>query len=149
MVEMDFQYIGGDIVNELIEKNKIQYGSDKLRFIHLDLIHDKLPKVDLIFCRDCLVHFSNAHVFQALRNIIDSDSTFLLTTTFSNREKNEDILTGSWRPINLQIPPLNFPEPIQMIDEKCPDDKFQDKNLGLWKISDIHLVNQKTRKCAY
>jgi len=137
LVEMDVEYIGGDIVDELVRDNQDQYGDHNHRFVMLDLLQDQLPAVDLVHCRDCLVHFSYQHIFLALRNIKSSGSTYLLTTTFVGRTRNEDIPTGAWRPINLQLPPFNFPPPIKLIDEKCPLDNYRDKNMGLWKIRDI------------
>ena len=137
LVEMDVEYIGGDIVDELVRNNQEQYGSNSHRFINLDLLQDELPRVDLVLCRDCLVHFSYQHIFRALKNIKSSGSTYLLTTTFVGRERNEDIPTGAWRPINLLLPPFNFPTPIKLIDEECPSDNYRDKHLGLWKTDDI------------
>ncbi|MBN2020611.1 MAG: class I SAM-dependent methyltransferase [Sedimentisphaerales bacterium] len=137
LVEMDVEYIGGDIVDELARNNQEQYGDNSHRFITLDLLQDELPRVDLILCRDCLVHFSNRHVFRALRNIKSSGSTYLLTTTFVGRKKNEDIPTGKWRPVNLQLPPFSFPTPIKLINEEYPLENYRDKHLGLWKTDDI------------
>src|ERR1700754_5083326 len=59
-------YTGADIVSELIENNTEQYSKDGVHFEKLNLIEDKLPKVDLVFCRDCLVHFSFEDIFSAL-----------------------------------------------------------------------------------
>jgi len=137
LVEMDVEYIGGDIVDALVSANQEKYGSKSHRFIHLDLLQDELPRVDLVLCRDCLVHFSYQHIFRALKNIKSSGSSYFLTTTFVGRKRNENIPTGAWRPINLQLPPFNFPTPIKLIDEKCPLEKYRDKNLGLWRRDDI------------
>ncbi len=49
---------------------------------------------------------------------------------------NHDISTGGWRPINLMLPPFTFPRPIRSIHEKFFE-KDYDKNLYLWKISDL------------
>jgi hypothetical protein len=142
---MDVQYTGGDIVTELIESNQEKYGRSDRRFIKLNLLTDALPKADLVLCRDCLVHFSYADIFRALRNIKASGSTYLLTTTFIARNKNRNIITGAWRPLNLQIYPFMFPAPIQMIDEKSSiyDRAFCDKHLGLWKISDLPYLGRR------
>ncbi len=135
-VGLDIDYIGGDIVDELIQDNQRRYGGDGRRFMHLDLLQDELPPVDLILCRDCLVHFSYQHIFRAIKNVKHSCSRYLLTTTFVGREANEDIPTGGWRPINLQRPPFCFPVPLKLIDEQCPDNEYRDKHLGLWKTVD-------------
>lgn len=144
-IKMDVQYTGGDIVTELIESNQEKYGCSNRRFIKLNLLTDTLPKSDLILCRDCLVHFSYTDIFHALRNIKSSGSTYLLTTTFIARNTNRNIITGAWRPLNLQIYPFNFPAPIQLIDEMSSefDRAFCDKHLGLWKISDLPYLSRR------
>jgi hypothetical protein len=137
MVQMNIDYIGGDIVDDLIRNNIEQYGSSTRQFIPLNVMEDKLPKTDLIFCRDCLVHFSYKHIFQTLINIKHSGSEFILTTTFINKKSNANITTGAWRPINLERAPFHFPPPIKLIDEECTTGRFRDKCLGLWKTADI------------
>lgn len=138
-VAFDVDYIGADIVPEIIKRNQELYGNDQRRFTTLDLIGDELPKVDLIFSRDVLVHLSFEDIFSALRNIKRSGSEYLLTTTFTGRDSNIDIPTGQWRPLNLQKAPFNLPEPIMIIIEKCTEGNgsWGDKSLGLWKVSDI------------
>ena len=99
------QYVGMDIVPQLITKlNKNKTFANR-RFILGDLCKDELPKADFLICRDCLVHFSFRDVAKAINNFKSSKSRFLLTTTFVDRLKNEDIATGGWRPINLQKMP--------------------------------------------
>jgi hypothetical protein len=133
-----FVYVGGDIVADLVARNK-KYETDGVSFQHLDLIKDSLPKVDVIFCRDCLVHFAYRDLNQALINICKSGSTYLLTTTFPGRERNTDIATGEWRPLNLCKAPFTFPPPLVLINEQCTeaDGVFADKSVALWKIDDI------------
>lgn len=77
-------YTGADIVPDLIERNR-QFETEKIRFKQLNLIQGRLPKVDLIFGRDCLVHLSYQDALTALRNICNSGSTYLLTTTSPQR----------------------------------------------------------------
>lgn len=132
-------YTGGDIVEALVERNAAQYGAGNVSFRKLNLLEDELPKVDLVFCRDCLVHLSFEHVFEALRRICASGSTYLLTTTFVDRKKNVDIATGNWRTLNLRVAPFEFPEPLLVVNEECTEDggEFRDKSLGLWKVTEL------------
>lgn len=136
---IDIDYTGADIVNDLIENNTEQYARDGLRFQKLDLLKDRLPKVDLIFTRDCLVHLSFEDIFRALDNICNSQSEYLLTTTFTGRIDNHDIKTGQWRPLNLELSPFFLPKPLKIINESCTENDgiYSDKTLGLWKIADI------------
>lgn len=133
------EYIGADIVQEIIHLNNEKYSNDRRRFLKLDIIKDNLPKADLIFCRDCFVHLSNDNVIKSIENIKRSNSRYLLTTTFTECEINEDIVTGDWRIINLTKEPLNFPNPILLINENCTEGNrtYSDKSLGLWRISDL------------
>lgn len=133
------KYIGTDIVDTLIKKNQIEFGDDKTSFQCMNLAEGELPKVDLIFSRDCLVHLSFADALKIIANFKRSGSKYLLTTTFTERTVNEDLGTGFWRPLNKQLEPFNFPQPIHLINEKCSEynDMFTDKCLGLWLLEDI------------
>ena len=135
----EIKYLGADIVGELISANATRYGSDNVSFTRTNMITDHLPSVDVILCRDGLVHLSFDDIRRALRNICNSGSTYLLTTTFPTRKSNDDIQTGSWRPLNLQIAPFNFPTSDCLIREGCTenDGAFRDKSLGLWKINEL------------
>lgn len=138
-VELEnIDYTGADIVTDLIQRNN-QYGTSNIHFCKLNLIDDKLPKVDLVFCRDCLVHLSLKDGFLALRNICASGSTYFMTTTFIRRRYNHDCATGQWRPLNLEVKPFSFPPPLKTINEECTecDGAFNDKSLGLWRVADI------------
>lgn len=132
-------YLGADIVKELIQKNSQNNDRKDVRFQNLDLIKDELPKVDLVFCRDCLVHLSFADIFSTLENVCKSESEYFLTTTFTDRKANHDIATGQWRSLNLELPPFGLPQPIRTINEGCTEEAgaYKDKALGLWKVSDI------------
>lgn len=135
----DIEYIGGDIVDDVVAKNNTEFGEGGARrFEVLDIITGDLPAVDMIFCRDCLVHLNFENAQAAIENFKASGATYLLTTTFVERQDNED-LYGMWRPINLQKAPFDFPEPLELLIEECSeaDGAFQDKALGLWKISDL------------
>jgi len=129
-------YTGADIVEELVFKNQNQFGQPGLfEFIKLNVLEDPLPKADVILVRDCLVHFSYAHIQQALQNIRASGCTYLLATTFPEHPKNTDITTGNWRTLNLEAAPFFFPKPLLLLNENCTegDGAFKDKSLGLWK----------------
>ena len=134
------EYIGADIVHEIVQINNKKYANKGINFQQLNLIQDKLPKVDLVFCRDCLVHLSFSDTLMALCNICKSYSKFLLTTTFTDRKENCDIITGQWHPLNLEREPFSLPQPIKLINERCTEGKgaYKDKCLGLWEIAEIN-----------
>jgi hypothetical protein len=146
-------YIGSDIVSALIERNRQRYGrgAPNLReFVRLDVTSDDLPCVDLVFCRDCLVHLTNADVIKALKQVKASGTTYLLTTTYPERKWNENIPTGLWRPLNLERPPFNLPRPLDVVIEGSTEGKggFSDKCLGLWRVADLPSVCSEVSRAA-
>lgn len=137
------EYIGVDIVESLIEKNTNLFGNSNNTFLCLNLAVDPLPKVDMIFSRDCLVHLNFEDALHIINNFKKSGSKYLLTTSFSERKKNNDLVgvDNFWRPLNMTLAPFNFPEPIIFINEKCTEEAggYTDKGLGLWLLSEINI----------
>lgn len=132
-------YTGGDIVAEMIAANRQKYAREGVSFEVIDLIKGPLPKHDLVFVRDCLVHLSTAHVKAALANIKASGSEWLLTTTYPGTAANEDISTGQWRKIDLHAAPFSLPAPVRLLEEGQESVKGQapNKMLGLWRVADL------------
>jgi hypothetical protein len=132
-------YIGADIVDDLIKRNQTAWGGPNRTFLHRDVVRDPLPPADLVVVRDCMIHLSNADVFEALRNIRRSGARYLLATTYTDRPTNPDILTGDWRAINLQAPPFTLPPPLELISEEWDwaDGYHADKCLGLWDATTL------------
>jgi len=136
----DIEYVGIDIVPDLIAQDMFHFGGHHREFRVGDIVRDQLPRVDLVLCRDCLVHLTSDEIFAAVRNLARSGSTYLLTTTFVDVESNEDLgEAGGWRPLNLCRPPFCFPEPAVIINEGCTEQngKYSDKSLALWTLSDL------------
>jgi len=131
------EYTGADIVEAIVNENDKRYGNQQRKFVLLDIVKDKLPKSDLILCRDCLVHLTDYEVKKVLQNIKDSEAEFLLATTFPGQKGNVRIGRDHWRPINLQIKPFCLPPPILLIRENEQDERYADKSLGFWQINDI------------
>ena len=135
------QYTGTDIVPAMVERNQRVYGSEGRTFLLGDLVRDPLSKVDLILSRDCFSHLPHRDILAALQNIKRSGSIYLLTTTYTERTKNEELNRFGWRPLNLQLSPFHLPLPLLVINEKCTehDGQYADKSLGLWKIADLRV----------
>jgi hypothetical protein len=133
------EYIGADIVPQLVSRNRNLHGSTRIRFVKLDLAADRLPDADAILCRDGLVHLSFQDIGRCLENIQRSRVTYLVTTTFAEHADNEDIRTGSWRTLNIERPPFSFPKPLRTIDESCHHTGgiYADKRLAFWRVADL------------
>ena len=132
------QYVGADIVAELVARVAEEHGAEGRQFICLDLIADTLPSADALLCRDCLVHLDYERIAAVIANIKRSGIPLLLTTSHRRHVENENKLTGQHRFLNLQQPPFNWPAPIDAIEEDIPSPKRDSgKILGLWRVADI------------
>lgn len=133
------RYVGGDIVEALVARNRERFGDERREFHVVDLTSTPLPSGDVLLCRDCLVHLSYRSIFRFLENLRRSDLRFLLTTTFPARKKNADVADGDWRPLNLERPPFRFPPPLRLLNEGYRDERglYEDKALGLWRVADL------------
>ena len=124
VINKNIQYIGGDIVTELITLNKKKFVNTNINFIELNLIDDALPKADLILCRDCLIHLSNNNIKKFLNNFINSEIKYLLVTSYEteldykNIGYNSEIKDGDFRPTFLMEEPFKLPVPITKILDK-------------------------------
>jgi SAM-dependent methyltransferase len=132
------EYVGADIVEELIELNRRAFAAPQRRFVVKDLCADELPRVDMILCRDCLIHLRLRLGMAAVAGIRRSGSKYLLMSTYPNCKKNRELPSGFWRPINLRLPPFSFPEPLELLtDSARADASRSERYLGLWRIADL------------
>ncbi|MBA2626440.1 MAG: class I SAM-dependent methyltransferase [Gemmatimonadales bacterium] len=125
------EYTGGDIVEELVRRNRARYGNASTHFVRLDITRDPLPAADLLMCRDCLFHLAEQDIFRVLDNFRHSDIRWLLTSTHSKCERNVDISSGGFRELNLQLAPFALPEPVLMIDDWV--EGFPVRQMALWE----------------
>jgi SAM-dependent methyltransferase len=136
------RYTGIDVVPGLVAANQVRHGRAGREFRLADVTVDRLPRADLILCRDCLVHLPLRDVSRALGNFRRSGATYLLATTFRDHGPNVDIPIGHWQPLNLERAPFGLPPPVATIDERCPPDRgdYADKQLALWRLGDMPLT---------
>lgn len=139
VVKDGIDYTGADIVADVVEHNRAAFPGTKFEL--LDITRSSLPKVDLVFVRDCLGHLSDANVLKALDNIRRSGSRYLLATSFTKYHDNPDIEDGGWRCINLMIQPFHL-KPQYLINEDCQQGypHFNDKCMILFDLE--NLVSQ-------
>ena len=129
------RYIGADIVNDIIIKNKKKFNNKKISFRVMDITKEKIPKTDLFICRDFIFHLSFNDIYIFLKNLKNSNSKYLLISSHYKNNKikniNKDILSGDFRKIDIFQPPFNFSKNyLTIIDDYCDDTK---KYLYLFK----------------
>ena len=110
--ENKINYVGGDIVPEIISNNQKKY--QRQTFKEFDIVEDAFPTADLWICRDCFFHLPESYVIKSLKNFVKSDIKYLFTTTHINDNEfvNTDIKVGGFRKIDLFLPPYNFPKDV-------------------------------------
>ncbi len=104
------EYIGFDVVPQVIEKNITKYSTSSINFICTDGLTYDLPAADLLICKDVLQHLSNEDVFLFLSHL--KKYKYCLITNDCDpdvvRCKNINILTGGYRNIDMTLPPYNL-----------------------------------------
>jgi hypothetical protein len=121
-------YYGFDIVPDLILWNKERFPDRTFKVANVCV--DVLPPVDLIFCKDLLLHLRNRDIGLALRNFKRSRSRFLLITS-NEGAVNDELVSdelGAYRSVNLTAAPYNFPDQI-----------WHNVYLSLWSLDAIPM----------
>jgi hypothetical protein len=131
-------YVGADVVPALVESNAARLGGPGREFRRLDITRDPLLRTDAILCRDCLIHFSYRFIQMSLDNFRRSGARWLVSTTYSGLPTNHDILSGQWRPIDLELPPFGLPPAARRIVEKEYDEGGRRlvRSLGVWSLTE-------------
>lgn len=104
------EYVGYDIVSDVIEKNKKSFGGGGCQFFQANICRHPIQDCDLLITRDALIHMSFRDVDSYLKNISRVNYKYLLTTTHYTDADfvNRDILSGDVRLIDLFKPPFLF-----------------------------------------
>lgn len=131
-------YTGIDIVSPLIKELNKKYSSDSVKFIHKNLLEQPLPYCDLLISRDFLFHLSYKDINKFIKNYIESNIPYILTTTHHNLVGflNHDIVSGDYRKIDLFSAPFKFPVEVlyNIQDYKKPEPP---RSMCLWSRSQI------------
>jgi hypothetical protein len=136
----NIDYIGCDIVEDMITTNNQKYRNAKINFIKKNLSHDDLPEADMILVRDLLVHLKYPDIILCLNNIKKYNYKYIAITNFPKLVKNINNKFGDrWRPINFNLEPYLLPKP----DFVLPDDSQigeydSQKTVAIWKNENFH-----------
>ena len=132
------QYFGIDIVRPLIENNASLYGNGERQFLLCDLVNDELPCADLILCRHLLIHLTFEEGLRVLRNFQRTGARYLLISDQPQVVTNNKILhTGSFRPLNVRLPPFSLPAPAVSLDDSADGDGSA--ILALYSLQELRL----------
>jgi hypothetical protein len=144
-------YIGCDVVEDLIESNISMYKKNNIDFSVKNLVRDKLPNADLIIIRDLLVHLDDSDIILCLENIKKSNYRYVGITNYPQLENNNKRLFGDylrlgdkWRAINLSKTPYNLPNPTHNLSDKNNLSEIdKNKYISIWNYSDFDITHIK------
>lgn len=102
-------YLGLDIVKDIVNKNNELYSNDNIKFIHTDFLsyiktqQDK--SFDLILCRHTLEHLPTEYNIEFLKEC-KRVCKYLFVTGYNDlRKDNVQVPNTIYRPINLKLSP--------------------------------------------
>ena len=141
-------YMGCDIVEDLIKSNISMYKKNNINFFVKNLMKDKLPDADFILIRDLLVHLNDADIIQCLKNIKKSNYKYIGITNYPKLQKNNKRLFGDylrlgdkWRAITLTKNPYNLPNPLYNLSDKNNlNEMDKNKYISIWEKNNFDLT---------
>ena len=101
----DCDYIGVDIVSDVVARNTATHGTARIQFVCADVTTFQSPSCDLLLCKDVLQHLSHANVAAVLARLTTA-KTALLTNDF--HPVNRDCNDGDTRPLDPTVTPFSF-----------------------------------------
>ena len=104
------EYVGVD-VSAVVLSNTRKFTRPGIAFRELNAVKDPLPQADLLIAKDVLQHWSNADILAFIPKLT-SFRNALITNGFNSAgmsNLNQDIVAGSWRPVDLRERPYHLP----------------------------------------
>ena len=130
-------YLGLDIVPDLIARNTREHGSPHTSFAVADIVEDAIPASELVLCRECLNHLPLADAAKALANLERAAQRFVLVTHYPACTLNvEQPASFRYRPLNLTLPPFSLRQPDEIIDEGAFE---AGKQVAIWRMGEQPL----------
>ncbi len=137
-VKGEFDYLGLDVVPDVIDANNRLYSNGRRSFSCLDATRSILPCGDVAICREVLFHLSSKDGQRLLRNIKVAGFHYVLLTSDSDVWFNADINNGDYRPVNLAKAPFRLPRPERVLrDDAVTTNRMRGRVLGVWRGANL------------
>jgi Methyltransferase domain. len=138
------RYVGFDVVEPVIEKNRAVFGSSRVEFHVADATRMTLPQSDLLLCKEVLQHLPNAAVHGFLRDVIDKYPVVVVCDDLWMKFIGSGAGRGRWmrRMLNL-VGPSHV-----KVNEDIPPGEYRPLDYRLTPFADLSLVRQKTYKSS-
>lgn len=132
-LDLPCNYLGLDIVENVVERNRASYSKPGIDFRQLDAVAEPIPDCNAVLCREVIFHLSFADGLSLIKNI-KRHAEWLIITTDSTTWFNSDIPSGDFRMLNLQYRPFRFPRPER---ELCDDCLVGGRKLAVWRTASL------------
>ena len=112
------RYIGVDVVKPLIEYNRAKFATDRVSFVHANIVTDPLPAGDMCLLRQVFQHLSNDQILAVLPKLTQYPSCFItehhpsasrLLRPNMDKPHGGGIRVGQRSGVFLDQPPFNIP----------------------------------------
>lgn len=113
----EIEYDGYDIVKEAVQAAS-KYTASNIAFHHADVLDLQIPRVDLVLCKDLLIHLPDSDVLKILQAIQSSGSRLLASTSSPGWENRFRVgmKAGEFSPIDLEGQPFLLPPAIDAVE---------------------------------
>lgn len=120
LVEHSQKYIGVDIVDDLIQRNKELFHKDNLEFHCINIVNENLPEAECVLVRQVLQHLTNDEVAKVLGKL--KNYKYVIITEhvpFGKFTPNKDKKTGPGTRLSMNSgidiaqPPFSFDSKIE------------------------------------
>lgn len=112
----DIHYTGIDVVEDLIQFNRMEFQSQTVEFRVIDAVKDDLPKAELCLIRQVLQHLSNDQIMQIIPKLRKFRYVIILEHVLGDDEPNLDKKVGDHIRVNsglfLDQPPFSLPATV-------------------------------------
>jgi len=105
------QYIGVDIVEQVVAENKERFARPGVDFRVSDITKDPLPSATLMLCRDVILHLPYMAIADLFENISKSEIDYILISSHVVPINRDLAVPGAARLVNLTAAPFDFPRP--------------------------------------
>lgn len=108
------QYVGNDIVQELIDQNNERYKSDSINFVCNDMLSQLKTydddQFDLVLCRHTLEHLPLDYCVEVVREITRVSKYSIITSSQGNNIYNSEMTLDGFRSRQIQLNQSPFVE---------------------------------------
>lgn len=127
---INLDYLGLEIVDDIVNKNNLLYSNSKIKFECADVLKNEIPKnYDLILVRDFFIHIKNQDIINMIKKIKLTNCKYLAINNFPHISKNTEVKGyGHHRLINIEIEPFNLTNAYKVIED-------HDRKLNIYKIN--------------